>query len=50
MLLTIWFHEVIVKRGVNLVKIDTVDQLGGMFTKALPRVAFEYLRSNCMGW
>ncbi len=33
-----------------LVKIETVKQLGGLFTKALPRVQFEYLRKNLMGW
>ena len=37
---TIWFHEEIVKRGIKLVKIDTVEQLGDMFTKALPTVIF----------
>ena len=40
---TIWFREEIVKRGIFLLKIDTIEQLGDMFTKALPRVTFEYL-------
>ena len=47
---TIWFREEIVKRGVKLVKIDTVEQLGDMFTKGLPRATFEYLRKKLMGW
>ena len=47
---TVWFREAIVKRGIKLVKIDTVEQLGDIFTKSLPRVAFEYLRKKLMGW
>ena len=47
---TIWFCEELVKRRIKLVKIDTVEQLGDMFTKALPNVIFEYLRSKLMGW
>ena len=47
---TVWFREAIVKRGIKLVKIDTVEQLGDIFTKSLPRVVFEYLRKKLMGW
>lgn len=47
---TIWFREEIVKRGVTLLKIDTVEQLGDMFTKGLARPAFEHLRKKLMGW
>ena len=47
---TIWFQEQIVLRGIRLVKIDTVEQLGDMFTKELPRATFEYLRKKLMGW
>jgi len=47
---TIWFREQIVKRKIKLVKIDTVEQLGDLFTKGLPRVTFEYLRKKLMGW
>ena len=47
---TIWFREEIVKRGIFLLKIDTIEQLGDMFTKALPRVTFEYLQNKLMGW
>ena len=47
---TIWFREEINKRGIKLMKIDTVEQLGDMFTKGLPRATFEYLRKRIMGW
>lgn len=47
---TIWFREEIHKRGIKLLKIETVEQLGDLFTKGLGRVAFEYLRKRLMGW
>jgi hypothetical protein len=47
---TICFRECIKKLKIKLVKIETVEQLGDIFTKALPRVQFEYLRKNLMGW
>jgi hypothetical protein len=47
---TIWFRELIEKLKIKLVRIETVEQLGDLFTKALPRVQFEYLRKNFMGW
>ena len=47
---TIWFREQIVLRGIRLLKIDTVEQLGDMFTKGLPRTTFEYLRRKLLGW
>ena len=47
---TVWFREEIVKRGIALLKIDTVQQLGDLFTKGLPKATFEYLRSRIMGW
>ncbi len=47
---TIWFKELIKKLKIKLVKIETVEQLGDLFTKALPRVQFEYLWNNLMGW
>jgi hypothetical protein len=46
---TIWFLEEIFKRGIELNKIDTVKQLGDIFTKGLIRVAFEYLTKKIMG-
>jgi hypothetical protein len=47
---TIWFCEEIFKRGIKLNKIDTIEQLGDIFTKGLTRVVFEYLRKKIMGW
>ena len=47
---TIWFREEIVKRGIRLLKIETSEQLGDMFTKGLARPTFEYLRKKLMGW
>eukprot|EP00804_Cyclotella_cryptica_P020101 CCRYP_014896-RA/>CCRYP_014896-RA protein AED:0.46 eAED:0.46 QI:0/-1/0/1/-1/0/1/0/80 len=47
---TIWFREQIVKRKIKLVKIDTVEKLGDLFTKGLTRVTFEYLRRKQLGW
>ncbi len=47
---TIWFCEKIVLRGIRHFKIDTVEQLGDMFTKGLPRATFEYLRRKLLGW
>jgi hypothetical protein len=40
---TIWFHEEINKHGIKLLKIDTSEQLGDMFTKGLAKPTFEYL-------
>jgi hypothetical protein len=47
---TIWFCEEIHKRCVQLLKIDTVKQLGDIFTKGLVQVTFEYLRKKIIGW
>ena len=47
---TVWFREEIVKRCIQLVKIDTKEQLGDIFTKGLTRVPFEYLRNKLCGW
>ncbi len=47
---TIWFHEEIHKRGIKLLKIDTSEQLGDIFTKGLAQPTFEYLRSKIIGW
>ena len=40
---TIWFREEIVKRGIKLVKIDTLEQLGDIFTKGLPQRLWQWL-------
>ena len=47
---TIWFRKEIFKKNIQLNKIDTVEQLGDIFTKGLTRVVFEYLRNKIMGW
>ncbi|KAL7537654.1 hypothetical protein ACHAXR_010266 [Thalassiosira sp. AJA248-18] len=48
---TIWFREEIARRGINLVKVDTKEQLGDIFTKGLTQVTlFEYLRKKLLGW
>jgi hypothetical protein len=47
---TIWFCEEIFKRDIQLNKINTVEQLGDIFTNGLTRVVFEYLQKKIMGW
>ena len=47
---TIWFREQIVLHGIVLVKTDTLEQQGDLFTKGLGKVPFEYLRKKIMGW
>ena len=47
---TIWFREEIHKRGINLKKIETGEQVGDLFTKGLPQATFEYLRVKIIGW
>ena len=47
---TIWLCEQIVQRRIKLLKIDTVEQLGDLYTEGLPRSTFEYLQGNLMGW
>ena len=45
-----WFREQIGPRGITLVKIETKEQLGDIFTKGLGRITFEYLWKQLMGW
>ena len=47
---TIGFREETHKRGIKLLKIDIVEQLGDIFTKGLVQVTFEYLRKKLIGW
>ena len=47
---TIWSREQIVLRGIKIVKVDTHEQLGDIFTKDLSKVVFEYLRLKLCGW
>ncbi len=45
-----WFREHIGPRRIELVKIDTDDQLGDLFTKGLTKIKFSMLRKKLMGW
>jgi hypothetical protein len=45
-----WFREQIGPRNIILVKVDTHNQLGDIFTKGLTPQPFCYLRSKLMGW
>ena len=47
---TVWFQEKISKQKVKLLKTDTKEKLGDLFTKGLFRPQFEYLRLKLMGW
>jgi hypothetical protein len=47
---TVRFCKEIHKCCIQLLKIDTVEQLGGIFTKGLVQVMFEYLRKKIIGW
>ena len=46
----IWFHEETSKCSINILKIDTIEHLGDLFTNGLPRTTFEYLRKKIIGW
>jgi hypothetical protein len=45
-----WFWEHIGLRNIQLVKINTEDQLGDLFTKGLNRIIFTRLQKKLMGW
>eukprot|EP00956_Cyclotella_meneghiniana_P016409 scaffold25911_cov23-Cyclotella_meneghiniana.AAC.4 len=45
-----WFREQIGSRNIKLVKVDTHDQLGDIFTKGLGGVPLRHLRLKLMGW
>ena len=45
-----WFREQIGPRNIELVKIDTKDQLGDLFTKGLTAIPFKHLWLKLMGW
>ena len=47
---TIWFREEINKRGIKVLKIDTVEQMVDILIKGLPRATFEYLRKKIIDW
>jgi len=45
-----WFWEHIGPRNIQLVKINTEDQLGDLFTKGLSWIIFTRLQKKLMGW
>ena len=45
-----WFRSHLEPGKLEVVKIDTADQLADMFTKPLSRDVFERLRARLMGW
>ena len=47
---TNWFREQIIARNIEVVKIETKEQRGDIFTKSLPEVIFKYLQKKIMGW
>jgi hypothetical protein len=52
MLVHHWFREKVADpaKRISLVKIDTKNQLGDIFTKGLTKDNFERLRFLLMGW
>jgi hypothetical protein len=46
----IWFWEEIHKCCIELLKINSVKQLGDIFTKGLGQVTLEYLCKKLIGW
>jgi hypothetical protein len=45
-----WFREHIGPLQIELVKIDTINQFGDLFTKGLTNVEFSKLQKKFMGW
>jgi hypothetical protein len=44
-----WFREYIGPHNIQLIKINTKDQLGGLFTKGLDKIALKRLKKQLMG-
>ena len=44
------FRQYIMSKEVTVHKVDTKNQLGDVFTKAVPKRTFEYLRKKIIGW
>ena len=40
----------IFKRGIKLLKIGIVEQIGDLFTRSFPKTTFECLNKKIMGW
>ncbi len=47
---TIWFCKEIHKYCIQLLKINTVEELEDIFSKGLPQVALEYLWKKIIRW
>ena len=47
---TVWFREECVRRAISIIKVETREQLGDIFTKGLSKHVFEYLRKKLCGW
>jgi hypothetical protein len=45
-----WFCEHIAPHQIQLIKIDSDDQLGDLFTKGLLKIKFSRLQKKLMGW
>jgi hypothetical protein len=45
-----WQHVADPSNRIKIVKIDTHNQLGDLFTKGLPKPAFTHLGQLLMGW
>ena len=45
-----WFYEQIVLQEIKLLKIDTIEHLGDIFSKGILKVTFDYLCKKLMGW
>jgi hypothetical protein len=45
-----WFCKHICPHQIQLVKIDSDDQLGDLFTKGLTKIKFSRLQKKLMGW
>jgi hypothetical protein len=44
------FAKEIHRQNIHLLKIDTIEQLGDIFTKGSAHVPFEYLWMKIIGW
>ena len=44
------FRQFILDKSITVERVSTKHQLADIFTKPLPRDAFQYLRSRIIGW
>ena len=45
-----WFREQLIPGEIEIVKVDTHNQLADVFTKGLSKDKFENLRESLLGW